>query len=201
MWFVIFLILIALIAGLIWVYQKKKEKRDTERAKQVAAMLAELKLNPHLAAGVAAGAAHPAAVAPVVANPVAGYSKKQRLLPQSGALLYFVFKAGLPDHEIFVNLTLADLVEIEPAVRGYEREQRARKLAQHRLDLVICTKRIEVIAAVLLENGAASEAAQGGLAKFAEDCLQAAGIRLLRVNPAALPRHQQVRELIYGVAG
>ena len=200
MWFMIFLVLAAVIAGVFWVYQKKKEKRDAERAKQFEAMLVELKRNPHAAVG-AVGTPQPGTavpvVAPVIATPAAvAYSKKERLLPQREALLYFVFKAGLPDHEIFANLTLADLVDIGPELRGYDREQRVRKLSQHRFDLVICTKRLEVIAAVLLENQA-----PGGNAKFAEDCLQEAGIRFLRVDPALPPRHQQVRELIYGVTG
>ena len=99
--------------------------------------------------------------------------------------MYFVFRTGLPDHEIFANLTLADLIDIEPAVQGYEREQKARRLAQQRLDLVICTKQLEVVAAVLFESGMNADAAQADNAGFTELCLQATGIRLLRIDAAA----------------
>jgi hypothetical protein len=193
-YFLVFLVLAAVIAGLIWAYRKKKEKRDAERAKQFDAMLAELKLNPQLAAGMAAGISASPAVAPqVVVSPVLDYSKKERLLSQRGALLYFVFKAGLPDHEIFANLTLADLIDIGPAMRGFEREQHMRKLVLQRFDLVVCTKRLEVIAAVLIDDSS-----MAGQIKFAQDCLQRAGVRMVRIDPAVPPRHQQIRELIYG---
>jgi hypothetical protein len=197
MWFLIGLIAIALIAGIFWSYKKKQDKRTAERARQFEVLLSELKRNPQLAASGAAGATAPAVTAPVPAvSP--GLGKKARLLPQSGALLYFVFRTGLPDHEIFANLTLADLVDIEPTVRGYEREQKARRLAQQRLDLVICTKQLEVVAAVLLDTGTSAGAAQAGNAEFIELCLQAGGIRLVRVDAAAPPRHHQVRDLVYG---
>lgn len=123
---------------------------------------------------------------------------KQRLLPQAEALLYYVFRTGLPDHEIFASLTLADVIDVAPALRGYEREQKMRKLAQQRLDLVVCTKQLEIVAAVIVNK--AADAAPADHARLAEECLQIAGIRLVRVDPAAPPRHQQVRELVYGAA-
>jgi hypothetical protein len=200
MWYVIGLIWLAMIAGVIWFYKKKQEKRDAEHGRKFSAFLAEAQLNPKSPGGTAPGSFVAAATAAVNSTPIPEFCKKQRLLPQAEALLYYVFRTGLPEHEIFANLTLADLIDIEPAVRGYEREQKARRLAQQRLDFVICTKQLEVIAAVLLDKSAVPDEMQVGNARFAEVCLHSSGIRLVRINPAAPPRHYQVRELVYGAA-
>ena len=202
MWYVIVgLIWVALAAGIFWAYKKKRAKLEAGRARQFDALLSELKRNPTPATGAATGAAKPAVPAAAACAPIPEFSKKQRLLPQAETLLYYVFRAGLPDHEVFAGLTLADLIEIDPTVRGYEREQKARRLAQQRLDLVICTKQLEVTAAILFGQAAASDAARAGDARYTEACLQTAGIRLVRIDPAAPPRHQQVRDLVYGAAG
>ena len=199
MWYVIGLIWLAVIAGVIWSYNKKQQKRDAEHAGKLSAFLAEAKLNP-VSSALTPGSRAPAAAVAGNATPLREFRKKQRLLTQAEALLYYVFRTGLPEHEIFANLTLADLIEIEPAVRGYEREQKTRRLAQGRLDFVICTKQFEVVAAVLLDQSAVPDAKQAENARFAEACLHGAGIRLVRINPAAPPRHHQVRALVYGAA-
>jgi uncharacterized protein DUF2726 len=193
MGYLIVLIWLGLVAGIIWAYSRKQRQREAERAKQYDALLADLK------SGRASAAGTPAAV-PVAAEapaaPVAEFLRKDRLLQQPAALLYYVFRTGLPDHEIFAGLTLADVIDIAPSLRGYEREQKARRLAQQKLDLVICSRQLEVVAAVLVTNAMA--AAQPSDTSFAAECLQEAGIRLVRVDAAALPRHHQVRELVYG---
>jgi hypothetical protein len=200
MWYVIGLIWVALVIGVIWVYRTKREKRELERAGQMEALLSELKGNRNPLAARASAALAPAA-AMVAAGAALGpeLSKKQRLLPPAEALLYYVFRTGLPDHEICAGLTLADVMDVAPTVRGYAREQTARRLAQQRLDLVVCTKQLEVVAAVVI--GKAADADPAGNARFAEECLQTVGIRLVRINPAAPPRHHEVRALVYGGAG
>ena len=198
MWYVIALIWLALIVGIFWAYRKKLEKHASERAKQREALFSEFKINPNAAVALMPGVAVQAAPAQSDPSPVAGFGKKQRMLPQADALLYYVFRTGLPDHEIFANLTLADVIDIDPTVRGFEREQKARRLAQQRLDLVICTKQLEVIAVVMINRSAPLDTLHAANARFAKDCLQTAGIRLVSVDPATPPRHHQVRELVYG---
>ena len=111
-------------------------------------------------------------------------------------MLYLLFRTGLPDHEVFANLTLGDIVEPAPLLRGFDREQVARRLSQQRLNLVVCTKQFEVVAVILLaESPPAALTRDEGYVKA---CLNTAGIRLVRIDPAALPRHQQVRALVYG---
>lgn len=186
MWYLIGLVWIALIFGIITVYNRRQRQHNAEREKKLAALLENLKPAP--AAGVDASrpAAAPTAAPPARAASVE-FRKKQRLLPQPTALLYYVFRTGLPDHEIFTGLTLADVLEPAPAVAG---PARSGKLLTQRLDLVVCTKQLEVVAGVIIGE------VEGGAAVV--QCLQTAGIRMVRVNPAAAPRHHQVRELIYG---
>ena len=190
MWYLIGLIWIALIVGVVIVHRRRQRQRDAERTKKMGALLADLKSNP--AAAVNTNTAPAAPVAPAAA---AEFRKKQRLLPSSTALLYYVFRTGLPDHEIFTGLTLADVLEIGPAVSIAERE-RLSKLLTQRLDLVVCTKQLEVVAGVIFVAG--SDGVRGGGADFIARSLHAAGIRMVRIDPASAPRHHDVRELVYG---
>jgi hypothetical protein len=192
MWYVIGLIWIALIVGIVLMYNRRQRRRNAEQAKKVAGMLAELK--SRTAAGVAAGPANAVPVAPAGAQ----IRKKLRLLPQSTALIYYVFRTGLPDHEIFTGLTLADVLEPGAAASMTE-AGRTSKLLTQRLDLVVCTRQLEVVAGVVIDAGA--NQGRGSGADFMAPVLHAAGIRLVRIDPAAAPRHHQVRELVYGEGG
>ena len=190
MWYVIGLIWIALIVGLVAVYNRRQRQRNAAGAEKMAELLADVKPAP--AAGMSTRVA---AVAPVAPAAGAEFRKKQRLLPQSTALLYYVFRTGLPDHEIFTGLALADVVDAGPASAMTGPEQLSKLLAR-RLDLVVCTKQLEVVAGVVIGGGA------GGLNDDAvAHALRAAGIRMVRIDPAAAPRHHQVRELVYGEGG
>ena len=55
---------------------------------------------------------------------------------------------------------------------------------------------MKVVCVVEIESAAGAEAA--GELRFKSDILKQAGIRLVRINPAALPRREQVRALIHG---
>jgi len=193
MWYLMGLILVsgAIGAFVVGAHRGKQRVRDAERELQVAALLAKLK----------PGTSETLTAVPVQARSVAVsehaapvFIRKQRLLPQRQALLYLVFRAGLPDHEIFARVRLAEVLDISPAVPPIEREQKVRKLAQRRLDLVICNKALEVVAVVLLDAGGTGSDAT----RFTAQCLEAAAIRLVTIDPVKLPRHGQVRALVYG---
>ena len=192
MWYVIGLVWLAAMAGIVFAYNRKHRRRSAERAAQMANMLADFKANPQSVLDTAGKSA-----AAVAAPPVPQFSKKQRLLPQPTALLYYVFRAGLPDHEIFAGLAISDVLDAVPATSGaHSAQQLAGKLAQQRLDLVVCTKQLEIVAAVVASSSAMVR--QSDDIQFSTQCLQAAGIRVVTVDPAALPRHHQVHALIYG---
>jgi hypothetical protein len=195
MWYLIALIWLALVVGIVWAYGKKRRRASSERARELDALIAEAKLNARAATDPQPVAVAAAAPAPVVVA-AAAWLRKPRLLVQSDALLYLLLRTGLPDHEVFANLTLADVVEPAAELHGFEREQLARKLAQYRLNMVVCNKQLEIVAVVTTVAGTPAGNADGE--RYVEACLNGAGIRLVRLDAAALPRHQQVRALVCG---
>ena len=116
-------------------------------------------------------------------------SARERFLGKAETLVYRLLKAGIPDHEVFANVTLA-------AVIGGRNEQDSRRLSQYRLDFVVCDKDMRVVAAIEVETGGAASAA--GEQRFKADSLKAAGIGLVRINVAALPRREEIRPLVCG---
>jgi hypothetical protein len=130
----------------------------------------------------ASPAAQPASPAPV-ASPAAA---KARAAFLSGPIKlgFLVLKAGLPDHHVFANTRVSDLLD-GLAIPG---------LANARVDLVVCNKDLAIVAAVDLPNGAQVDSL---IEREKEQRLRAAGIRYLRLEPGAFPKPAQVRELIY----
>jgi hypothetical protein len=192
MWFFVFVFWVALVVGIFWAYARRRKKADSLRAREIEALISNAKggLQPVTVVPPAAVAqAEKKALAPVSA----GFLKKARTLEQRDALLYLLLRTGLPDHEVFPGLTLADVIEPAALVRGYEREQSLRKLAQSKLDFVVCNKRLEIVAVVMFEsNGLAQDSNRNISAS-----LEAAGVRLVSIDPLAMPRHQQMRGLLY----
>jgi hypothetical protein len=118
----------------------------------------------------------------------------QCFLGQAESLFYYLLKAGLPGFEVFAGVSLARVVGAPG--EGQDREQQLRRLYQYQLDFVICDKSMRVVAVVDVESAAGAETA--GDQRFKSDILRQAGIRVVRVNPAALPRREQIRALISG---
>ncbi len=121
---------------------------------------------------------------------------RERFLGPAETLLYYLLKTGLSGCEVFANVSLASVVSASGA--GREREQQLRRLAQYRLDFVVCDKSMRIIAVVEVDS--AVDVVGPGEQQFKADCLKRAGIRLVRVNPAALPKREQIRELVGGPA-
>ncbi|MNC85335.1 hypothetical protein D3C83_09260 [compost metagenome] len=79
---------------------------------------------------------------------------------------------------------------------GSGQEQQSRQLSQYRLDFVVCDKNMRVVAAVELEVPGGVDAT--GAQRFKSDSLKTAGVRLIRINPKALPRRDEIRTLVCG---
>jgi hypothetical protein len=209
MWYVIGAVLIALPVAIVWSHGRKSARRKTERERRFRDMLSEARL---VTTATAQAAMTPAAPAPSVVPPLATVpvpgavpeapaqilARKSRLLGQPDALLYYVLRTGLPDHEVFACLTLADIVDLAPGQGGYDAVQRLRRLAQQRVDFVVCSRSLEIVAVVMVDRLGPADAAQIEGRRIVEESLWAAGVRLVRIDPAAPPRHQQVRALVYG---
>jgi uncharacterized protein DUF2726 len=201
---------VAIMGYAVWNFQKRTAAREAAARQRFAELLREQgsaggrpATAPAPAASVPASApvshaapAAPAAAMPpaAAAAPAAAVAARERFLGQHETLLYLVLKTGLPDHEIFANVSLAAVVALPAS--GSEREQQVRRLAPYQLDFVVCDKSMHVIAAVDIETAGGADAA--GIQQFKADFLKRAGIRLVRVNPAAMPKRDQVRGLVVG---
>jgi len=92
-------------------------------------------------------------------------------------------KAGLPDHHIFANTRVSDVMDGTTGAA----------LANLPIDLLVCTKDLAIVAAVDF-----SSATQSDTAREKEQALASAGIRYLHFAPEAFPKPAEVRRLIYG---
>ena len=188
MWYAVALFWVALVAGIFWAYGRRRRRSGLAREKEIGTLIAEARTVVRAPESVAAAGVSPPAV-PKVA-PAVTASRRARLLGQRETLLYLLFRAGLPDHEIFANLALSDVLEPATGLPGFEREQLARRFAQQRLDLVVCNKQLEIVAVIIAR-------VEEGETAFAASSLAAAGVRVVRIDPAAPPRHAQLRTLVY----
>lgn len=194
-----FLFLLAVAGGIafaVWNYRRKvaaKKAASEARFEKMFKAQAQPPASPQPTSPAADPAGEPSTPAksppaPSAAQPVAA----QRFLGKAESLLYYLLRAGLPDLEVFAGVSLARVVGA--GGEGREREQQSRRLSQYQLDFVICDKNMRVIAVVEVES--AVGAAAVGDQHFKSDMLKQAGIRVVRVNPAALPRREQIRALI-----
>lgn len=150
-----------------------------------------LAVAPRLKTPMAAAAAVMPSARPAAAQ-AAVYARKERLLNHSQILLFHRLKTGLPDLEVFTNVSLSAVVDISTSVRGGELESLRRPLAVHCIDFLVCDRNTGIVAAVEFETAAET-------AKFKIQCLGTAGIRHIRINPKAIPEQQDVHDLIFGV--
>jgi len=201
-WILFLVVTGGVIAYFVSSYRKKVAEREAASKKRFEEMfLAQPKPAPaHTPemspASVPSAGAPPVIKTAQVANSppvaVAALPARERFLDQRETLLYRLLKVSIPDHEIFANVSLA-------SVAGGRNEQEMRRLAQCQLDFVVCDKNMRVVAAVEFEP---TGGAQGlGDQHFKAECLKAAGINLVRVNPAALPRRDEIRGLVCGQPG
>ncbi|MDP1536893.1 MAG: DUF2726 domain-containing protein [Burkholderiales bacterium] len=131
------------------------------------------------------------------AVPQGRYVRRDRLLDPAQTVLYYLLKNGLPDHEVMVQVGLANLLAVPAAVAASEGGPGGTNLAQHRVDFVICNKAMQPVVAIdLLEREV--PAALTSAPDFKSQCLAHTGIRYLRLVSSALPKHQEVRALVLG---
>ena len=119
---------------------------------------------------------------------------RSRFLGQRETLVYLLLKTGMPDHQIFAGVTLASVISV-PGV-GFDREQQLRRLSAYLLDFVVCDRNMRIIAVVDMEAPGSADAT--GMERYKSDCLTAAGVRLVRINPMSLPPRDAIRGLILG---
>ena len=135
----------------------------------------------------AALSATPSPATPPVAAPAlspSGLKARAAFLAGPAKLAFLVLKAGLPDHHVFAHTRMVDLLDAVTVPA----------LANLRIDLVVCTKELTIVAAVDLPNGAPTDAL---IESEKAQRLSTAGIRYVRLEPGKFPKPAEVRGLIY----
>jgi hypothetical protein len=195
-----FLTVMAVIAvGLIWNHRRNAVRREAASKERLEQMM-KAGASPVLPAAAPAPAATPvtgqgapeADAAPEEATPIA-YAARAHVLSQAEKLVYYLLRTGLPDLEVFPKVPLVAIIDVPG--KGYDHEQQLRRLSRQVIDFVVCDKEMKVVAAVQLAAiGPEAVVAQ----RIRSECLKSAGIRLVRVEPKALPRRAEVRAFICG---
>jgi hypothetical protein len=195
LWYVLLLATAGVVVYAIWNHHRRtaarkaaSEARFEKMFKEEAQVVPGLRPPSPLAAEPSPTAKAPPVPAP--AQPVAA----ERFLGKSESLLYYLLKSGLPDAEVFAGVSLSRVLGV--AGNGREREQQLRRLSQYQLDFVVCDKSMRVVAVVEVETAAGAGAA--GDQRVKSDMLKQAGIRVVRINPAELPRREQIGALVNG---
>jgi hypothetical protein len=106
-------------------------------------------------------------------------------------VLYLVLRAALPDHHVFVYTRLTDV--IKPIGRPITPQGRA-QFAQARMDFVVCSKDLNVVALLDISDGTRPD---DPMKHHLQAQLAAAGIRYVRVAPTAIPKPAQAKQLVY----
>lgn len=187
-WYWFLLIATLLVGYAVWSYRRKAAQRAAASRERFEKIFGEFERGARAPAPAAAPARQAASAA--------AFSARERLLSEIEASLYGLLRAGLPDHEIFAQVPLGAVIGVPEAVGGAERERRLQGLARHRLDFVVCDRNFRIVAAVELEMPGGAE--EAGARRFRAECLKAAGVRLVRVDPSAPPRHETLRALVCG---
>jgi hypothetical protein len=193
MWVLFLLVLGCVIGVFVWDYRKKAARRESARKERFDQIFRKK------AGAAPPEAASAAAVQPAVAPATepAGFSARERFLDRPQALVYLLLKTGMPEHQVFANVTLASVVS--PQVSGFDRQQQERRLAACRLGFVVCDREMRIVAVV--EVGTPGGGDPSGMERYKSDCLKAAGVRQVCVDPSALPSREALRMLVGGGTG
>jgi len=199
-WYLFLLLAAGIIFFGVWSSRKQIAAREAaskarfERVLRATAQPAASAESAPTAAAAFPSARSVSLAAPVPAKAPAAAPARERFLGQAETLLYYLLKTGLPGYEVFANVSLASVIGV--AGSGHEREQQLRRLAQYRLDFVVCDKAMRIIAAVDVDSAPAAMGA--GEQQFKADCLKGAGVRLVRIKREALPKRDQIPALVLG---
>jgi hypothetical protein len=194
MWVVLFFFLA--VGGLVWVffrdYRKKTQKWEAASKARFDRIFTEQAVR---AAATAAPPVRPSAV-PVIApsTPVAVPPRiTGRFLGQAETLVYYLLKTGIPDHAVFAKVPLESIIAAPgsgPASVAWQ------GTAQQRMDFLVCDRNMRIAAVIKLNiPGVPTVGAQP---QSAIEKLRAAGVRVVEIDMANMPRREGIRKFILG---
>lgn len=194
----VLLIVIVAIGVLIWNIRRLTAAREATSAERMKAFLEQARtaaaVNPTATAAPAA-VTSPTPLREAQPQALSGYTARVPLLSADQAALYALLKNGLPQHEIFIRMSLAAFMQPAGNLAGFAREVQERRLADAVVDFVVCDQSMQPVAAVQCDvrAGKAAEAAA-----FAAACVAATGMRWVEISPQALPRLDEIKQRVLG---
>lgn len=196
-WYLLMLLPLIAIAIFWWSYRRKQADRErlaNERWQQLVKNAAATEKEQAAATGP-----DPVAVAarkPLSSAVPQSYSGRERLLEPADTLFYFLLRTQFPEYEVFNAVNLSRLLAIT-ATSEPEQERMSRGLSQHAVDFVLCDKAMRPRIAIDLLAGEAP-AALTAAPDFKSQCFAHSGIRYVRISRTALPKRQDVRNVVLG---
>lgn len=181
------------VAYILWAHRRKAAQRDAESAGRMHEILG-LAQAPRPAGEEQAAEAAQAAPAGE-ARPAHPYVSRDRLLTPPQTLLYYLLRAGLPDHVVFAQMSVASVLDVAPTLAAYAREERARIFARHVVDFVVTDRSTRPVAVVKLIGTGENQLA---VVASMRTWFAATGVRFVEIDATALPRKEAVRAVVLG---
>lgn len=134
-----------------------------------------------------------AALALAKANlrPVSGTYRRRKLMTENEAEFFGRLVNALPDHYIFPQVSMAAVIEPASGDRKQAHSDRLR-IAQKRIDFVVCDASCEIVAVVELDDRTHSRAKD----QVRDERLGQAGVRTIRFQSRSKPTPEAIRKTI-----
>ena len=126
------------------------------------------------------------------------YLAKKQLLSKNERIFHKILKIGLPGHEIFANVRLADIIKVHPKYHGNKRTWLFRNIAQYHIDFLVCDEENNIITAIELDDPSHDNEDSERRDAKKDECLDAVGIKLIRFRVENMPKHTEIRNMVYG---
>jgi hypothetical protein len=122
-----------------------------------------------------------------------GTYRQRKLMTDNEAEFFGRLVVALPDHYIFPQVAMSALLETTSSDKKTAHGDRLR-IAQQRVDYVVCTRSCEVVAVVELDDRTHSSAKD----QLRDVRLEQGGIRTVRFQARQKPKVEAIRAMILG---
>jgi hypothetical protein len=120
-----------------------------------------------------------------------GEYKRRKLMTDNEAEFFGRLVVALPEHYIFPQVAMSALLDTASTDKRIAHRDRLR-IAQQRVDYVVCTRSCEIVAVIELDDKTHSRVKD----QLRDARLQQAGIRTVRFHPREKPRVDAIRALV-----
>lgn len=124
-----------------------------------------------------------------------GAYRRRKFMTENEEEFFGRLVVALPDHYIFPQVAMSALLESTSSDKKTAHSDRLR-IAQQRVDYLVCTRRCEVVAVVELDDRTHARAKD----ELRDARVEQAGIRTVRFQSRNKPKVEAIRAMILGVS-